>query len=79
MMISVTIGVTMLAASVEVMVELYKDFAAAEAYRNVHEEARRSMAYISRDLRGTTNLVTFSSPSDINLVVLDATGTNNVH
>lgn len=79
MMISVGIGVTMLGAATQIMVELYKNFAAAEAYRNVHESARRSLALISKDLRGATNLATYTSASDINLIVVDGTGTNNVH
>ncbi len=72
-MVAVGIGVTMLGMSTLVTVDLFKDFAAATAYRDVHEQARRSLAYLSRDLRATSNVVSLAS-SDMTLAVLDATG-----
>lgn len=78
-MISMTIGVTMIGLTVGTMTELYKNFAAAEAYRNVHKEARRSLAFLTRDIRAATNLVAFSptsgnSANDITFSVLNSMG-----
>lgn len=72
-MVAAGVGVTMLGMATLVMVDLYKDFAAASAYCRVHEQARRSMAFMSRDLRATSNVVAFST-TDLQLAVLNATG-----
>ncbi len=72
-MIAMTIGVTMLGMAVASSVELYKNFAAATAYRNIHEDARKSLAFISRDIRSASNVSSFAS-SAITLQVINSTG-----
>ncbi len=73
MMIAMTIGVTILGLATGTTVDLYKSFAAAEAYRNVHKEARRSLEFLSRDIRASSNLNAWAS-NDITLAVMNSTG-----
>ncbi len=73
MMIATTIGVTVLVLATESFVTLYKNIYSATAYRNVHEDARRSLAWISKDVRASSNIVSWVS-NDITLTTLDSTG-----
>ncbi len=72
-MIVMGIGVTMLGMASLSTVELYKAFSGAVDYRNIHENARQSLAYLSRDIRAASNLVSFAT-SDITLNVVNSTG-----
>ena len=74
MMIAMAVGVTILGMATGTTVELYKNFAAAEAYRNVHKEARRSLEYLSHDIRASSSLSNFVGTSEITLNVLNTTG-----
>ncbi len=76
MMVAATIGVTMLGLSMSAMVQLYKQYSAAQAYRNIHENARHSLALMSKDLRSSIGLSSFAS-NDVTFSVLDSSGGTN--
>lgn len=69
-LITTSIGVTMIGIAVLSSVGLMKNIASATAYRNVHENARQAIAFINRDIRASSNLTSFAS-NDITLGVVD--------
>lgn len=71
--VSMGIGMALLGFAALTMVSLYQDFTGAMAYRNIHENARLSLAFLSRDIRSASNLVAFAS-SDITLNVVNSDG-----
>jgi prepilin-type N-terminal cleavage/methylation domain-containing protein len=72
-MVAMTVGATMIGLATLTSVDLLKSFTAANEYRNIHENARRSLAFMTRDFRSATNLVSFAS-NDITISILDSTG-----
>ncbi|MDD2708563.1 MAG: prepilin-type N-terminal cleavage/methylation domain-containing protein [Verrucomicrobiae bacterium] len=72
-MVAMGIGVAMMGAVTLASIELYKNFSAGINYRNVHENARTSLAYLSRDIRSASNLVNFAS-NDITMDVVNSGG-----
>jgi prepilin-type N-terminal cleavage/methylation domain-containing protein len=75
-MIASTIGATMMGLAVMTTTNLYKDWSAANAYRDIHENARQSMAVLSRDIRSGVE-VTSTNPTNLSLAVVGLTGTTN--
>ncbi len=74
MMIASTIAVTVMGLAVASSIGLFKNFIAVENYRNIHDEARRSLALINRDIRASSNL-TFTSSNNVTLGVMNSAGT----
>ncbi len=75
-MVAMAIGVTMIGLAMGASVDLYKDFTAANAYRGIHENARKSLAYLSRDLRSAIG-VTSVNTTNLSMTVISITGTTN--
>ncbi len=73
-LIAVAVGGVILGAVASTSVELYKNLISAEAYSQVHEEARRAIALVSRDLRCGVD-VTSTSSNALDLDTLNASGT----
>ena len=70
-MVAMAVGVTAIGLTVAATTDLYKKFTAASAYRNIHKDARKALAFISRDIRSATNLTSFAT-SDITMDVMDS-------
>src|SRR5688572_21557396 len=70
------IGMAMIGMAVLTSVNLFKDLAAANAYRDIHENARRSLAMLSRDLRASIG-VTGTNAVDLNMTAIGTDGTTN--
>lgn len=66
---------TMMGLALQTMVQLYRNFGGMEAYRSVHENARRSVAIFSRDLRAGAALTSYAS-NDVTFTAVDSGGTN---
>lgn len=84
-MIAVTIGVTMMGLAALTSVDLMKNFTAAEAFRNIHDEARRSMERLSRDIRSGIAVTGFpsaastaSTTNEMSLSVMSSTDATNL-
>lgn len=75
-MIAATIGATMMGLAIMTTTNLYKDWSAANAYRDIHENARQSMAVLSRDIRSGVQ-VNNTNPTNLSLSVVGLTGTTN--
>jgi hypothetical protein len=74
-MISVGVGSGMLAISILSSVDLMKRYESATQYRNLHENARQSMAIMSKDIRSATQVASFSGNDDITFQVMQSDGT----
>lgn len=74
-LVASTVGAVMLGLAMDSYVHLLKNMSAATAYRSIHTDARKAMAYISRDIRATSNLLTFAAVDDITLQVVNSAGT----
>jgi type II secretory pathway component PulJ len=75
-MIAATIGATMMGLAIMTTTNLYKDWTSANAYRDIHENARRSIAVLSRDIRSGVQVSTIN-PTNLSLSVVGLTGTTN--
>lgn len=75
-MIALALAISTIGVATVISVDLYKEFSAAIAYRNVHQNARKSLAYMSRDLRAGIALTAFAT-SDISFTKLSSTATTN--
>lgn len=75
-LVTTAIAGTMMSLSLGTMVQLYRSFGGMEAYRSVHENARRSMATFSRDIRSASALTSYAS-DDITFSAIDSSGGTN--
>lgn len=57
-------------------VSLFREFTAESAYREVHQNARHAMAYLTRDLRAGAEMVGYT-PTDITLRFINMYGHTN--
>jgi hypothetical protein len=73
MLVTVAIVGTMMGLSFGTMVQLYRNFGAVDAYRSVHENARRSVAKLSSDLRSGSSLTSYAT-NDITFSAVDSSG-----
>jgi hypothetical protein len=78
--ISVGVGCLMLGMVCVISAEMMKKMEVATQFRNIHENARRSLAVLTKDIRSSTNLVSYSGNNDITLKVKQSDGTiHDVH
>jgi hypothetical protein len=75
-MVGMAIGISLVGMVTISSATLFRDFRAANEYRNIHENARYSLAYLSRDIRCGISCTAFSS-NDITLSILGINGTTN--
>lgn len=73
--VSVGVGCLLLGMVSVIFVEMMKKFEVATQFRNIHENARQSLAVITKDIRSSTNLSNFTGSNDITLKVKQADGT----
>lgn len=76
-MVAMTIGMIMMALTIGTSVDLYKDLSAANAYRNIHENARKSLAYLSRDLRAAISVGSVNS-TNLQMTVINTSSSGAV-
>jgi Tfp pilus assembly protein PilW len=75
-MVASTIGMALIGMTILTTTNLYKDLAAANAYRDIHENARKSISVLSRDIRSAVN-VNSTDPVNLSMSVVGLTGTTN--
>lgn len=69
MVIAVGVGCMMLGMVSLIFVEMMKKFEVTSQFRNIHENARHSLALLTRDIRCSTNLSSYTGSNDITLKV----------
>ena len=73
LMIAMTVGVLVIGLTMESFINLYKSMCSGWAYCTIHQDARSSLDWMSRDMRASTGVVAWIS-NDITVVSLDSTG-----
>lgn len=72
-LVAMGIGVAMLGAVMLSSIELYKNISAGADYRNIHKNARDSLAYLSRDIRSCSNVYSFAT-DNLALDIVNSSG-----